>query len=274
VKLLEGFLLRLFGHARFFDTLAQIFHLGLLVFAAEFLVNRFDLLVEVILLLRFLHLPLDARLNRPVKLSFIHFDFEQFDEPLETTVRREYFQQPLFVFDRDAQLRGERVGQVRRVLIAQGGLQRVRLGFGGEAQVLFDECRDALHERFKARPRFGDDGGTPHRGGKRPVIVIHPDGRRALASLDDHFGLAVFLALRLKDARDGADAVNLIGRRLINRSVMLRREKDRAVGRQSLFQGAHRPGTADLERDFGEGKDDDVADWDHRIARDVRRCAI
>ena len=71
MQFLHGLLLRLVGHPGLFDPLLQIFKLGLLVLASKLFVNRLDLLVEVILFLRLLHLPLDARLNGAVKLPLI-----------------------------------------------------------------------------------------------------------------------------------------------------------------------------------------------------------
>jgi hypothetical protein len=55
---------------------------------------------------------------------------------------------------------------------------------------------------------------------------------------------------------------------------VLRGEEDGAVGGERFFQSAHRAGPADLEGDFGEGEDDDVADRNHRQARDVGRGAV
>jgi hypothetical protein len=102
VKFLHGLLFGLFGHARLFDLLAQILDLGLLVLASEFLVDGLDLLVQVILFLRLLHLSLDARLNRAVELSLVNFRLQNFDEPLHAPVDGEDFQQTLLIFDRNA----------------------------------------------------------------------------------------------------------------------------------------------------------------------------
>jgi len=215
-----------------------------------------------------------ARLNRAVELALIDLDLHQLDEPLQPTVRGEDFEQPLLVLDGDFELRGESVGEVRRVLIAEGGLERVGLHLGGEADVLLDELRGALHESVDAGPRLGRDWSAAHGGGERPVVVLDADGRGALAALDDDLRLAVLLTLGLEDAGDGADAVNLLGRGLVDGGVVLGGEEDRAVGGERVFEGAHRAGPADLEGDLGEGEDYNVADGHHRQTYDVGRRAV
>jgi len=64
----KGLLFSLFGHARLFDLFLQLVEFGALVLAAQLFVNRLDLLVEIILFLRLLHLALDARLDGAIEL--------------------------------------------------------------------------------------------------------------------------------------------------------------------------------------------------------------
>ena len=89
MQLLHGFLFGLVRHAGFFDLLLQLFEFGLLVFAAELFVNRFDLLVEVVLFLRLLHLTLHARLDGAIKLTFLDLGFQQLDQTLQARLRGE-----------------------------------------------------------------------------------------------------------------------------------------------------------------------------------------
>ena len=99
MQFLHRFLLGLFGHADFFNLLLQLLEFGLLVLAAQFFVNRLDLLVEVILFLRLLHLTLHASLNRAIELALFNFQLKQFNQPLQARLRRKQFQQALLVFD-------------------------------------------------------------------------------------------------------------------------------------------------------------------------------
>ena len=105
VQFLQRFLFSLFGHARFFDLLFQLVQFGALILATQFFMNRFDLLVEVILLLRLLHLALHPCLDRAIKLPFFKLDLQNLDQASQPRLRRKQFQQALFVFDRNSQLR-------------------------------------------------------------------------------------------------------------------------------------------------------------------------
>src|SRR5579883_822460 len=115
---------------------------------------------------------------------------------------------------------------MRRVRISESRLQRVGLRVGRKAQMLFDKLSETLHQGVKALTRFLRLRGAADGGGERSVVVLDANRRGAFAPFDDDFDLTVLLPLRLKNARDCADAVNLFRRRLINRSVVLRGEKN------------------------------------------------
>src|SRR5690349_11389869 len=109
---------------------------------------------------------------------------------------------------------------MRRVLIAQRRLQRVGLRVGREPQVLLDQSIDALKERFEPRVIFGHSRSTAYQRRKRAVVILDADGGGALAAFDDDLDLPVLLSLRLQDASERADPVNLFGRGLVNRGVV------------------------------------------------------
>ena len=76
LQLLDRLLLDLLRHLRLLDLLLQLVDLvALLVLAAQFLLDRLHLLVEVVLL-RLLHLLLDARLDAAVHLELVDLGFE------------------------------------------------------------------------------------------------------------------------------------------------------------------------------------------------------
>ena len=87
MQFLQGLFLRLFGHTGFFDLLLQLVEFGAFIFAAQLFVNRFDLLVEVVLFLSFLHLALHARLDRAVELTLLKFNLQNLDQARQTRGR-------------------------------------------------------------------------------------------------------------------------------------------------------------------------------------------
>ena len=162
-------------------------------------------------------------------------------------------------------MRGKRVRQVRRFLIAQRCLQRVGLRVGRESQVLLDQLADFLNQCVETRAFFVHDRRAAHERHEGTVSVFHAHSGGAFTTLNDDFDLAVLLFLRLENAAERSDAVDLLRRRLVHSRVVLSSQKDRAIAPQSLFQGSNRTGPTDFEGDFSKGKYDDVADWHHWV---------
>src|SRR5687768_5029254 len=158
---------------------------------------------------------------------------------------------------------------MRRFLVTQRGLQRVSLRIGCETKMLFDELSHLLDECVETSTFFIHDRRATHECHERSLGVIDTHSSGAFASLDDDFDLAVLLFLRLENASESPDSVDLLGRWLVDCSVVLGRQKNGAVGRQCLFEGPNRSGSSDFESDFGEGEYHDVADRHHWVPRYV-----
>ena len=92
-------------------------------------------------------------------------------------------------------MRSERVGEMRRFLIAQRSLQRVGLRVRREPQMLLDELPDFLNQGIEPRAFFVDDRRAAHERHESAVAVFHAHSGGAFASLDDDFDLAVLLFL-------------------------------------------------------------------------------
>jgi hypothetical protein len=75
-----------------------------------------DLLVEVVLLLRLLHLLLDFVVDAPVDVDLLDLDFEQVLELLETLVGRNRFEERLLFRRGDGDVRRQGVGEAVRVV--------------------------------------------------------------------------------------------------------------------------------------------------------------
>ena len=92
---------------------------------------------------------------------------------------------------------------------------------GREPQVLLYELADFLYERVEACAFFIDDWRTPHERHKRTISVLNADRCRAFATFDDNLDLAVLLLLRLENAAERSDPVDLFGAGLVNGGVVL-----------------------------------------------------
>src|SRR5580658_7002 len=98
LQFLQRLVLHVFRHAGGFDFLFQFVEFTLFA-ATQFLLNRLDLLVEVILFLRFLHLPLHSRLDGAVDVELFDLDIKHVGDAVQAFRRIENLQQLLFFFD-------------------------------------------------------------------------------------------------------------------------------------------------------------------------------
>src|SRR5215213_11841479 len=105
---------------------------------------------------------------------------------------------------------------MRRFLVPQRGLQRIGLRVRRQAQVLLNELSHLLDERIETRAFFVDDGSAADERHESAVCVFHAHSGGAFASLDYDFDLPVLLFLRLENASERTDSINLLGSGLVN----------------------------------------------------------
>ncbi len=89
LQLLHGLFLHVLGHACFFNLLLQLVEFTLLA-APKFLLNRFDLLVEVVLFLRALHLALHPRLDRAIHVQLLNRNVQRVRNARQPHLRIEH----------------------------------------------------------------------------------------------------------------------------------------------------------------------------------------
>src|SRR5262245_36634029 len=136
---------------------------------------------------------------------------------------------------------------MRRFLIAQSGLQRVGLGIRRETKMLFDELADLLNQGVEPRAFFAHNGRAAYKRHEGAVAVFNTHSSGAFASLDHHLDLAILLFLRLENAAERTNPVNLLGTGLVDGGVVLSSQENRSVCRQSLFERSYRAGPTDFE---------------------------
>ena len=90
-----------------------------LLAAAQFLLDGLDLLVEVVLFLRLLHLALHAALDGAVDIQLLDLDVEHLGDARQPVDRIEDFEQLLLLFDGELQVRAHGVGQLAGI-VARG----------------------------------------------------------------------------------------------------------------------------------------------------------
>ena len=136
----HGLLLRVRRHARGFDLLLQLVDLALFA-AAQFLLDGLDLLVEVILFLRLLHLALHAALDGAVHIELLDFDIEHLGDARQAVDRIEDFEQFLLLFDGELQVGAHGIGEFARLIHPDGRDHGLVVQVLAELDVLFEQAR-------------------------------------------------------------------------------------------------------------------------------------
>src|SRR5215218_7861186 len=148
---------------------------------------------------------------------------------------------------------------MRRFLIAKRGLQCVGLRVRRQSQMLLYQLPDFLDECVQACAFFVDYRRAAHQRHERSVGILNTHSGGAFATFYHNLDLPILLFLRLENAAERSDTVDLLGAGFVNSGVVLSGEKDGAVTGQRLFECSNRPGATDFEGDFGKGEYYDVA---------------
>ncbi len=261
LQFLHGLLGDLFRHLGLFDFLLQLVDLvALLVLPAELLLNRLHLLVEVVLLLRFLHLLLDARLDAAIDLELVHLGFEDAGDTVEALDGGDDFEQVLLFVDADEQMRGDRVGQLARIVDADGGDHRVVVQVVRELHILLEQRHHPAHRRLGVVAGFLVFGDHLDDDAVEPLVFLPLDRAGALDPLDQHLDVAVGQLQALDDVGDAAHREDVGWLRVIDRGVVLRGQEDALVLDQGMFERARRRRPSDDERHHHVREHDDVAE--------------
>src|SRR5580658_197677 len=267
LQLLDGLVEHVLGHSGGFDLLAQLVELAFFA-AAQLLLDGLDLFVEVVLFLRPLHLPLDARLDVAVEVELLDFDVEHVGDARQARSRIEDGQQFLLLFNAELQIGRYGVRELGRLIHAHRGDDGLVVQRLLQLDVLLEEAGHALHQLLDGRSHFELRFAHAHGGDEEAVAVVHFDGLGALHAFDEHFDIAVGHLDALHDVADGADLVNLFGFGLVDAGVVLRGEKYLAVAGERLFKSAHAGLAAHYERRHHVGEDHHVPDGHHgQLAR-------
>src|SRR5438105_4535633 len=264
LQLLDGLLLDVLRHLRLFDLLLQLVDLvALLVLAPQLLLNRLHLLVEVVLLLRLLHLLLDAGLDAAIDLELVHLDFEDAGDAVQALERRDDLEQVLLLVDADEQVRGNRIGQLARIVNTHRGNHRVVVQVVRQLHVLLEQRHDAPHRPLDVARRFLLLGEHLDDDAVEALVFLPLDGARAIDALDEHLDVAIRQLQALDDVGDAAHRVDIVRARIVNRRVVLRREEDPLVLQQRVLERARGRWPPDYERHHHVGENDDVPQGDY-----------
>ena len=128
----------LLRHPGGLDLLLHLVEVGVLVALAQLLLDRLDLLVQVVLALALLHLALDAAADALLDLQDVDFAFQQAQQVLEALADVDHLQDFLLLLQLQRQVRGDGIGQAAAVVDAGHRGQDLRRDLLVELDVLVE----------------------------------------------------------------------------------------------------------------------------------------
>ena len=248
------------------DLLTEFLYLVDAVLATSQLVlDRFDLLVEVVLFLRLFHLFFDAVLDLLVNAQLFDFFIERLSDLLEPVLRRSRFEQRLFFLDGKFEVPGNRIGQPAGIGDAHGRKHRL-VGQPGrvldepleqatDLGHLFLDLGTALDLEFDA---FDEHVEGAVLGG------LDLQDAAALNAFDEQLDVAVGQLEMLHDRRDRTDGVDIVGSGVVVLGVALRRQEHTFVGIEGTLDRQERTLPSHDERHHRIRENDDIPQRHHR----------
>ena len=227
------------------------------------MVDGLDLLVEVVLLLRALHLFFDFGVDALVDVDLLDLDLQKVLEFLQALVRGDRLEELLLLGCADEDVRGERVSE----LVGIVELERRHDAF--ERQVMrhlgvrLEDLDELLHvlrnlggERHAAFDVADGDGDVA-------VVFLRRDDLGAVEALDHHLHVLVRKLEVLYHCGHHPDQMDLTDRRVVYFRVFLRCQEDLFLRcGQRRFERQNRRSAADDKRRHHRRKDDHVPQGD------------
>ena len=222
----QSFVFAFLAHARCFDLLFQLFKIVGIFIVAQFFLDDFDLLVQIIIALVFLHLALHFAANAFFQLGNFQFAFDLRQQVFHARADIGQIQQVLAVFQFKLQMGGDDVGQAAVVVnIVNAGHD-----FGGDFFVGFDVLVELSQQGaaqgftvFRRAVVFGQHFDL---GFEIFAVVLDGHSLGALCAFHQHLHGAVRQLQHLHHTCDGADLVQVFGGGVFNARIALRQQED------------------------------------------------
>ena len=231
---------------------------------AQLLLDRLELLVQVVLALRLLHLPLHAVTDALFHLQHADLALHVGEDALETHRHGRGLQQFLLLGDLEPEMRGDRVRELRRLLDLVDRNQHL----GGDLLVELDVLLELGNHGARQRLGFARLGGGFLDRLREGLEVVRGflEGRDlgAATAFDQHLHRAVRQLQQLQHRGDRADRVQVVGARIVLRGVLLGDEQDLLVVLHHRLERADGFLTPDEEGDDHVREHHDVPQGEHR----------
>ena len=234
--------------------------------AAQFLVDYLELLAEVILALRLVHLIADAVANLLLQLEHFELAGEVGAEMLEADQRIECLQKLLPGLDLVDDLGCQQVGEMSRIGCALDHVEHFvrdeipRLGeLAGEMLHMLDQERRLIRVPLRFRKLL--DGGHEERPGVLDGAQANP-----VHPFEHDLEIAAWLSIDREDVGERPDIEQVGCPRIINIPGAVGGDRDRAIAEHRFLDRMDRVGPDRQEGDHIAWEDDDVLQGQQRRA--------
>ena len=267
LQLLLGLLARLIIERGLFQALAQVLHIGS-VLVAKLGLNGLDLLAQVIVLLVFLNLLLDAGLHLLLHIGQLGFTHQNAAEGFQPVLHLQLFQNGLTVLQSGEHVGGDDVGQLVGLVHVHHGAQRLLRHTHAGIAILFKKGVRGTHQRL----HLGGVGRyvlthQPHGGHQARVLLQDGSQHPAADTLHQHTDAVAGQVQHLLDLGNRAHAAQIAQLRLIDFSIHLCHQKDALVAHHGLLQRGHALGPAHIKVQHHMGKNHHPPERKHRHAQ-------
>ncbi len=167
-------------------------------------------------------------------------------------------------------MRGDRVGQLAGVVDLVDRDQHLRRDLLVELDVLLELRDDGASQRLDLLLRARLLADHLRVGLEERLVIGKAHDARPLAAFDEHLDRAVRQLQQLQDRADRADGIDIGGRGIVLRRVLLRHEEDLFVVLHHVFEGPHRLFAADKQRHDHVREHHDIAEWQDGVERGAR----
>ncbi len=261
-----GLLARFLRQLGLADLLGQLGNLvAAILVAAELVLDRLQLLVEVIFALGLLHLPLHAAADPTLDLQHRQFAFHEGHDHFEALERILLHQQRLLVGHLGVHGSGDGIGQFAGIVDIAQLLDRLFAELLVELGI-FTELLDHLAHHgnhFATRRGHGVDdrhAGFDMRAGRGQIF----EGC-AVAALNQHAHGAIGELEQLEHLRDHADIVEVVAHRIVATGIKLRQQENVLAAFHRRFERRNRFVASDEQRHDHTGKDHDIAQGEEGV---------
>ena len=259
LQLAVGLLARFLGHAGGLDLLVQVFEVGTLFAVAQFLLDRLDLLVQVVLALALLHLALDAATDALFHLQDVDLVLEQIEQLFQPLAHLGQIQHRLLGIELQRQMRSDGVSQATRIVDTADGRQDLGRDLLVQLDVLVELLGHRAPQGFDLGlgVDFGRD--RQHLGNEMLFGLGDAVGRGTLQAFDQHLDRAVGQFQHLQDAGNAADLEHIVGLGLVLAGGLLGHQHDLTTCFHRGFQGLDGLGATHEQRNHHMRKHHHVA---------------